>query len=138
MPLILIVVVLALAGPGCSAAPVHSTTDPSGRTHELSGLASWYGARFQGRKTASGEPFDKEDLTAAHRTLPFGTIVRVVEPETRKSVVVRVNDRGPFTDGRVIDVSEAAARDLEMIEAGVIPVKLEVLEWGTGETFHGS
>lgn len=138
MPLIVLAMMLALGTLGCSAAPVRGATDPAGRTHTLSGLASWYGARFQGRRTANGERFDKEALTAAHRTLPFGTVVRVLDPDSRKSVVVRVNDRGPFTQDRVIDLSEAAAQDLDMIEAGVIPVELEVLEWGTGETFHGS
>lgn len=93
------------------------------------GKASWYGDRFEGRKTASGEPFRMREFTAAHRTLPFGTVVRVVEEETRKKVVVRINDRGPFTKGRVIDLSKAAAEDLGMIRAGVVSVYLEILEW---------
>lgn len=102
---------------------------PDGKTHALRGKASWYGERFEGRKTASGEIFRVREFTAAHRTLPFGTIVRVVEEETRKKVVVRINDRGPFTEGRVIDLSKAAAEDLGMIRAGVVGVYLEILEW---------
>jgi rare lipoprotein A len=91
------------------------------------GKASWYGGRFHGRRTASGERFDKRALTAAHRTLPFGTRVRVTNLATGKSVVVRINDRGPFGQGRILDVSEAAARRLGMIRAGVVVVTVEVL-----------
>jgi len=86
------------------------------------GLASWYGERHHGRRTASGEPFDMHSLTAAHKTLPFGTRVRVEHPATGRSVVVRINDRGPFTPGRVIDLSRAAADRIGLIRAGVAPV----------------
>jgi rare lipoprotein A (peptidoglycan hydrolase) len=103
---------------------------PDGTRHEVSGLASWYGPGFEGRSTANGETFDPLEFTAAHRTLPFGTWVRVVDPETEKSVTVRINDRGPFKRGRVIDLSEAAAEDLDMKARGIIPVELVVLEWG--------
>jgi rare lipoprotein A len=75
-----------------------------------SGRASWYGPGFHGRRTASGETFNTNDLTAAHRTLPFGTKVRVVNKKTGKSVVVRINDRGPYAHGRVIDLSKASAQ----------------------------
>jgi len=103
---------------------------PDGETHELVGEASWYGERFQGRTTASGENFDMYGFTAAHKTLPFHTVVRVIERQSRKSVVVRINDRGPFSEGRVIDLSWAAARDLGMVSRGVIPVELVILKWG--------
>lgn len=103
---------------------------PDGVSHELVGKASWYGERFHGRTTASGEPYDMYGFTAAHKTLPFHTVVRVTEPSTRKSVVVRINDRGPFSEGRVIDLSWAAAKDLDMVSRGVIPIELVVLEWG--------
>jgi rare lipoprotein A len=86
--------------------------EPVGR-----GVASWYGARFAGRRTASGETFDPTEYTAAHRTLPFGSTVRVTS-DSGRSVVVRINDRGPFSRGRVIDVSQAAARDLGLIGPG--------------------
>lgn len=91
------------------------------------GLASWYGPGFQGRKTASGERFNQNEMTAAHRSLPFGTKVRVTNRNNGRSVVVRINDRGPFIGGRVIDVSAAAARSLGMVSSGVAPVTVEVL-----------
>jgi hypothetical protein len=91
----------------------------------IEGIASWYGTRFHGRKTASGERFNKRAMTCAHRTLPFGTLVRVTNMETNENVVVRVNDRGPFVRNRVIDLSHAAAR-LISIE-GCSRVRVEVL-----------
>ena len=93
----------------------------------MEGLASWYGGQFQGRPTASGELFDTNQLTAAHRTLPFGTIVRVTRIDNGLEVEVRINDRGPFVDGRVIDLSFAAASALEMTGDGVAPVRLTVV-----------
>ncbi len=95
-----------------------------GREPVQEGVASWYGAYHQGKKTASGQPFDKEDLTAAHRTLKFGTCVRVRNVGNGREVQVRVNDRGPYAKNRVIDVSEAAARELGMIEKGIARVQL--------------
>ncbi len=92
------------------------------------GKATWYGGKFHGRKTASGERFDKNAMTAAHKTLAFGTIVRVTNLRNNRSVKVRINDRGPYGKGRIIDVSKAAARKLGMIRAGVVPVKVEVLK----------
>ena len=106
--------------------------DADGKRHALTGRASWYGKRFQGRKTACGEPFDMNGFTAAHKTLPFHTIVRVWDPATFKSVVVRINDRGPYKHGRVIDLSRAAASDLGMLSKGTLAVSLDVLEWGDG------
>lgn len=91
------------------------------------GSASWYGAAFQGRRTASGEPYDRADLTAAHRTLAFGTRLRVTNLANGAQVVVRVNDRGPYSYGRVLDVSEAAARELGMISSGTARVRAEIL-----------
>ena len=91
-------------------------------------MATYYGDE-QGTQTASGERFDKHKLTAAHRTLPFGTLVRVTNTKNGRSVVVRINDRGPFgSRSRIIDVSEAAARQLGMMQAGVVPVVLEILQ----------
>ena len=91
------------------------------------GMASWYGRDFQGRPTASGEIFDMYGYTAAHRSLPFGTRVRVTNEANGRSVVVRINDRGPWVEGRILDLSYAAAKQLGMLEAGVIRVRLEVL-----------
>lgn len=92
-----------------------------------SGKASWYGKRFDGRPTANSEIFDMHELSAAHKTLPLPSYVRVVNLNNDKSIVVRVNDRGPFVEGRIIDLSYAAARELGMVEDGVVPVELELL-----------
>lgn len=92
------------------------------------GTASFYGKRFHGRRTASGEAFDMHAHTAAHRTLPFGTLVRVTNPRNGKFVVVRINDRGPFSRGRVIDLSRAAAEELGMINRGHALVELALVE----------
>jgi rare lipoprotein A len=97
-----------------------------------SGIASWYGGQFHGRTTASGEPFDKNGLTAAHPSLPFGSKVRVTNRTNDASVVVRINDRGPFAGNRVIDLSHAAAKAVRIIGPGLAPVKLEVLRNGSG------
>ncbi|WP_374405924.1 septal ring lytic transglycosylase RlpA family protein [Pelagerythrobacter sp.] len=93
-----------------------------------SGVASYYGRRFAGRPTASGERFDPGQLTAAHRTLPFGSKVRVTNPRNGKSVVVRINDRGPFHKGRMIDVSRAAADELGLVQRGHGTVDLVLLD----------
>lgn len=89
------------------------------------GLASYYGERYQGRTTASGEIFDMNKLTAAHRSLPFGVVVRVTNPANNRSVVVRINDRGPYVGDRIIDLSLAAARQLDMVVVGVTQVRME-------------
>lgn len=91
------------------------------------GGASYYGLQFAGRKTANGERFDPNHLTAAHRTLPFGSLVRVTNLDNGKSVVVRINDRGPFHPRRVIDLSLGAARAIDMVRRGLATVKLELL-----------
>jgi len=91
------------------------------------GVASFYGERFRGRRTASGERFNPDGLTCAHRTLPFGTRLRVTSLRTGRSVVVRVTDRGPFHGGRVIDLSRAAARQIGMVGAGTGRVRIERL-----------
>ena len=97
---------------------------------ELTGLASWYGGRFHGRLTANGETYDMNAATAAHKTLPFNTVVRVVDLDTGRQTVVRVNDRGPFVEGRVIDLSRAAAQELGMMASGVARVRLEIVADG--------
>lgn len=123
-PLLLIVTVVVCTA--CAA---------SGRSVEDDSLyqrgeASYYADKFEGRPTASGEPYDPSALTAAHRRLPFGTRVRVTRTDESEgaSVVVRINDRGPFAHGRMIDLSEAAARELDMVADGVAPVRLEIVE----------
>jgi rare lipoprotein A len=96
-------------------------------TKTFSGKITYYSKRIHGRRTASGERHDKNDLVAAHRTLPFGTLVRVICPATEKSVVVRINDRGPFGRGKVLDLSYEAAQELGMIGKGILYAKAEVL-----------
>lgn len=108
---------------GCASRP-QPVVSPPPPGYELSGLASWYGHPFHGRRTASGERYNMHTLTAAHRTLPFDTIVRVERLDTRGTVNVRINDRGPFIDGRVIDLSRESARRLNMIGVGVAPVRI--------------
>ncbi len=95
------------------------------------GIASWYGPGFQGNHTANGEIYDMNGISAAHKTLPFGTIVKVVDLETGKSVVVRINDRGPFIEGRIIDLSKGAAEKLGIIDKGITRVGLRILRWPT-------
>jgi rare lipoprotein A len=97
---------------------------------EESGIASWYGGKFQGRLTANGEVFDTYKYTAAHKTLPFGTVLEVLRPESGMSVKVRINDRGPFVDGRIIDLSYAAAKAIDMIRDGTAPVVIRTLDGG--------
>jgi rare lipoprotein A len=98
---------------------------PAAHSASLSGKASWYGPGFHGRRTASGEVFNANSMTAAHKTLPFGTRVKVTSRKTGRSVVVRINDRGPFVRGRVIDLSKASARMLGL--AGLSDVTISVL-----------
>ncbi|TVP52106.1 MAG: septal ring lytic transglycosylase RlpA family protein [Mongoliibacter sp.] len=96
---------------------------------EVEGKASYYARWFEGRKTASGEVFENQELTAAHRSLPFDTEVEVINPENGKSVSVRINDRGPYRRGRIIDLSRAAARELGMLDSGIIDVIIRYPKW---------
>lgn len=110
---------------GCVA---HEKNIPSLHNgHSQLGMASWYGPSFHGKPSASGEPYDMWALTAAHRTLPFGTWVQVTKVETGKRVTVRINDRGPFIKGRIIDLSYGAARELAMIGEGTSDVSLTIV-----------
>ena len=96
----------------------------------LRGMATWYGTVFNGRQTASGETFDMYAMTACHPTLPFGSLVKVVNLKNKRSVIVRITDRGYLSEGRIIDLSYGAAQQLAMTEAGIAPVVLEVLSRG--------
>jgi len=93
------------------------------------GIASWYGPGFDGRRTANGEVYDMHGISAAHQSLPFGTWVRVVDLETGHRVDVRINDRGPFVEGRIIDLSKGAAAALGIVERGITEVGLRILWW---------
>jgi rare lipoprotein A len=96
------------------------------------GLASWYGPGFHGRRTASGKRFDMAALTAAHRSLPFGSRVRVTNLTNGRSVIVRINDRGPYVKPRIIDLSRAAARELDFLEDGITRVRIDLLAGSAG------
>lgn len=93
----------------------------------LTGFASWYGPGFHGRRAANGQRFNMYDLTAAHKTLPMNTMVRVTNTRNGKSTIVRITDRGPFIHGRIIDLSKAAAQAVGMLSSGTAPVTVEVL-----------
>jgi len=116
--------------------PGESVKDPRLDRYQLEGIASWYGGKFQGRLTANGEVFDTNHLTAAHRELPFGTIVRVINTTNNRVVVVRINDRGPFVDDRVIDLSRAAADIIGLTAAGIAPVRLEIIHYQEASTIR--
>jgi rare lipoprotein A len=120
---------------GCAGSAPRFTSKNSGSpsatsSHQLQGIASYYADEFNGRTTSNGEVFDMHKLTAAHRTLPFGTVVRVTNTQNGRSVVVRINDRGPFKDDRVIDLSLEGARQIGMIANGTAPVTLEIVDFG--------
>jgi rare lipoprotein A len=110
-------------------APTRTRTRTPVLTRIKSGLASWYGTMLQGRFTASGHPFDMYAMTAAHRTLPFGSRVKVTDLRNRRSVVVTINDRGTLRPGREIDLSLGAAQELHMVNKGLDPVRLELLTY---------
>jgi rare lipoprotein A len=120
--LLMILLLLACFAPHVNAKKPQDT-DQKDRLAPQMGMASWYG----GRLTASGERYHSGDLTAAHRQLPFGTFVRVTNLRNNRSAIVRINDRGPYAKGRIIDLSKRAAVDLAMIDAGTARVRLEVL-----------
>jgi rare lipoprotein A len=125
--------------PIASATPALLAPQKPGETqtiHALHGVASWYGGVFNGRKTASGERYDMYAMTACHPTLPFGTVVRVVNRKNGLSVVVRITDRGYLYSGRILDLSYGAAQKLEMIKPGLAQVDLEVITWGKPRHSH--
>lgn len=120
--LVLVALLAVLAG----CASQNYLVDPHG--YDQSGSASWYGARHQGKRTASGESFDQNSLTGAHRQLPFGTRVLVTNLANARTVVVRINDRGPHTRSRLIDISRAAAGQLGMLQSGTARVRVQALD----------
>jgi rare lipoprotein A len=117
-----------LIAPVMEAPLVAHLSEPIKPLKSWTGNASWYGPEFNGKKTADGERFDCESLTAAHPNLPFGSIVRVVNTHNGKFELVRINDRGPYQEGREIDVSYRVARKLGLIHSGVNQVRLDLLE----------
>jgi rare lipoprotein A len=127
----------ALLAPSITSEKAVRETASRRRKDILHGLASWYGGVFNGRKTASGEVFDMNAMTACHPTLPFGTVVRVVNLTNKRSVIVRITDRGDLVDeGRIIDLSYGAAQSLAMTKAGLAKVDLQVISLGHGLSRH--
>ena len=126
----------AARAPNSARAPKRDTAAPNGgmSAYTEEGIASWYGVPFHGRRASNGEIYDMHKLTAAHRTLPFDTVVRVTNLSNGKSTVVRITDRGPFVDNRIIDLSMAAAREIDSMGAGVVPVRLEIVSAGIDPT----
>ena len=114
--------------PAMDAPLVAHLSTPAKPVKTWVGNATWYGPGFNGRKTANGERYDSEALTAAHPNLPFGSIVRIVNPRTGQFEIVRINDRGPYQEGREIDVSYAVARKIGLVHPGVSQMRLELLE----------
>lgn len=111
-----------------NAAEKESTIKTASRKTEIKGMASWYGQGFQGKPTASGEKYNQNAFTAAHPSLKFGTRVKVTNLNNGRSVIVRINDRGPYSKGRIIDLSHGAANAIGMIKMGIAPVKIEILK----------
>lgn len=127
---LLLIICLAVIGLGCAGSrpPARRAPTYGGRTGGTQyGIASWYGRDFHGRKTASGEIYNMRAFTAAHKTLPFGTYVRVTNLKNGRRTIVRINDRGPFIKGRIIDLSYSAAREIDMVEVGIQKVRLDIL-----------
>jgi rare lipoprotein A len=131
--------VLLAAGALASCAPYSRTGTRSGNDTSLNGAAplaveegeaSYYADKFEGRATASGELFSQTELTVAHRTYPFGTMLRIVNLHNNRVVIVRVNDRGPGKASRIVDLSRRAAEELQMVADGIVRVRVEVLRWG--------
>ena len=123
---LVLVAALAVFAAGCAGAHPMATGPMTGPPAET-GVASYYAHQHDGLRTASGERFDMSAMTAAHRTLPFGTRVRVTNLKNGRTVVVRINDRGPYRKNRVIDLSYAAAQELKMIDAGTARVQIDIL-----------
>lgn len=134
-PSVIILIALILFIQACGISRVgtekYPSSSPSETSRELqSGVASWYGPNFHGKLTANGETYNMNGLTAAHRTLPFNTVVKVENKDNGKSVTVRINDRGPYVDNRVIDLSRKAAREIDMENTGTANVILYLLDEG--------
>lgn len=124
-----IVLLFALLTACSSTLPIDSSkTEQYSKSHALVGLASWYGSKYHGRLTASGEKYNMRAYTAAHKTLPFGTVVRVTNTANDKSVDVKINDRGPFVKGRVIDLSQKSFQKIGHSNQGIVPIKIEIMD----------
>jgi len=123
----LFIVIVALIVSSC-AFPAYRSPYAAGYVER--GIASWYGEDFHGKPTSSGEIYNMYDLTAAHKLMPLGTVAKITNLDNDRSVVVKINDRGPFIDGRIIDLSYSAATEIGMMEKGLSRVEIKVLKWG--------
>ncbi len=134
IPILLLLTIFFLQSCGVVRSGADRTTQPSASAETVrmlqTGVASWYGPDFHGKATANGETYNMNDLTAAHRTLPFNTVVKVDNLDNGRSVVVRINDRGPYVGDRVIDLSRKAAQDIEMIDTGTANVEIHLISEG--------
>lgn len=128
LPCLLLALLLAS---GCTKKRVRVSLPPAMKSVKIGytedGVASWYGHPYHGRRTSNGEVYNMNELTAAHKSLPFGVWVEVKNKKNNQSVLVRINDRGPFVDGRIIDISKAAADKIDMVRMGIAPVKIKVV-----------
>jgi len=127
LALLVVLLLLGVAGCGKKRSRIRVPIIPTTGEGEV-GLASWYGHPYHGRQTANGETYDMDDMTAAHRTLAFNTWIRVVNLENNLTTIVRINDRGPFIEGRIIDLSRSGAEEIEMVGPGTALVRLEIVE----------
>ena len=128
---LIVILFIAVIFTGCSSTSTKQTnskTSQYSRNHQLRGQASWYGKNYHGKLTASGEKYNMRAYTAAHKTLPFGTIVKVTNTNNGKSVDVKINDRGPFIAGRVIDLSPKAFNKIGDTNQGLFPVTIQILD----------
>ena len=146
----LILLISALIFSGCTPSPRYASTDIKSKTKKSSksskkttnhkkqyiGISSYYGPQFHGKLTANGEVFDMYGVTAAHKTLPLGTVVRVTNLENDKSLILRINDRGPYVGNRILDCSYGAALKLDFVSEGTAKVKIDVIEFGDGKYMH--
>ena len=113
-----------------------NTKSNNERDHKLKGVSSWYGPNFHGKQTANGEIFDQYGITAAHKTLPLGTVVRVTNLDNGEWTILRINDRGPYVGDRVLDCSYGAAKKLDFMEKGTANVEIKIIELGDGVYMH--
>ena len=125
-----LILFLSLLLTSCAPLVERVKPPPKGGPYEETGIASWYGKDFHGRKTANGERYNMYSISAAHKTLPFDTWVRVKNLDNGKTVLTRINDRGPFVKKRIIDLSYGAAREIDMVGSGIARVRITVVKWG--------
>jgi rare lipoprotein A len=128
--LILVVAAVLVLALSCGPRRLPSKDAAPAAGWDEEGIASWYGKKFHGRRTANGERYDMYGISAAHKTLPFGSVVLVRNMNNGRELKVRINDRGPFVRGRIIDLSYGAARKLDMIRDGIVPVRIRVVRDG--------